>query len=144
MRFDTARNKEQTRRMRECQKNNICYLCNRIATKSLITHEGKYWFIIENDFPYEGSVHHYLIISKRHTTRTTDLSKDEWLEKIKMLKWLEKYLGVNGFSEFSRNGDMMYTHASLDHLHFHFLVGDKKQNNSEKIKVTLGYKKMPR
>ncbi len=140
MRFDTIRNEEQMRRMKKCEEEGVCYLCTRLNTHADIIYSGNYWFIMKNDFPYEGSRYHYLIISKRHVTRMTELSDEEWSEKIKMIQWLEKHLQTPGFSEFSRNGNMMYTHASLDHLHFHFLVGSEKREDSEKIKVTLGYK----
>jgi diadenosine tetraphosphate (Ap4A) HIT family hydrolase len=144
MRFDTARHKEQLDRMRACQEKGLCYFCERVQTRERILADGKHWVVIKNDYEYPGSIHHYLIVSKRHIFRETELFDSEWLEKLTMLRWLENYTKVPGFSEFCRNGNMMYTHASLDHLHFHFLSGIQKENGCEKIKVTLGYKKGPR
>ncbi len=146
MNLSIARDAEQLRRMKKHQQEGTCHFCPEGFKEHTapIIKEGKYWFITANDNPYPGTVHHYLIVSKRHITRETELSREEWLEKLEMLQWLENHLHPEGFSEFSRNGDLAHTHASLDHLHFHFLVGVKGENTgTEKIKVTLAYKKSP-
>jgi len=144
MRFDTTRSDEQRRRMQKCKDEGMCYLCERIARKEHIVKQNRHWYIIKNDFPYEGTVHHYLIIPKRHIVNLDDLNSREesWFFNIHW--WLKRELGVTGFSMFVRSGDMQYTHASLDHVHFQFIVGTKKKTGSEKIKVTLGYKEKPR
>jgi diadenosine tetraphosphate (Ap4A) HIT family hydrolase len=141
MRFDTIRCDEQRRRMERCRENGTCYLCERLSNQDSITHEMEYWFVMKNDFPYDGTVHHYLIVSKNHVTQMEEISAEAGSEFFKIVKWLKQHLqNVTGFSIFVRSGDMNYTHASLDHLHFQFLVGTKKTEEVEKIKVTLGYK----
>ena len=111
---------------------------------SPILREQKLWFVTKNDFPYVGVVHQYLIISKRHTTKATNLSPKEWSEFGIMLKWLSKHLKVKGYSLFIRSGDMKLTGGSLDHIHFQLLVGGPKPKNwqpADSIPLTLGYKK---
>lgn len=143
MNFDNAREKEQLRRMKECALNNKCYLCPPINSASVIAHRGNHWFIMKNDFPYEGSEHHYLIVSTKHMTALADISPEAQLELFQMVEHLRKTIqGVSGFSFFVRSGDLSYTGATIDHLHFHFLVGGKRQDKaSEKLKVSLGYKR---
>ena len=73
-----------------------------------------------------------------------NLFGNEWAELGKVVAWLQTHLGVSGFSFFVRSGDMKYTGATLDHLHFHFLVGGPKPENctlQDNILVTLGHKK---
>ena len=40
-----------------------------------------------------------------------------------------------------RFGDDERNSSSVKHLHAHMIVGEKKSDNTESIKVTLGYKK---
>lgn len=150
MRIDNAREPEQIRRMQELERSGECHFClesfvQRYPNK--IIHGGPDWYIVPNDFAYPGSVHHYLIVSKHHITRVGDVSYSGRIELFSSITWLENHLKVTGESIFVRSGDMAYTGASLDHLHFHFLVGVEKSNPKEKdnpeevIWAPLGYKK---
>jgi diadenosine tetraphosphate (Ap4A) HIT family hydrolase len=143
MNFDNAREEEQLRRMKEYASNNKCYLCNPTESKESIIKNGSYWFIMKNDFPYEGSIYHYLIVSNQHIISVDEIEQDAQLELFEMIKYLKNILKeVPGFTMFVRSGDLLYTGATIDHLHFHFLVADKKHNEeSEKLKVKLGYKR---
>ena len=145
MSLENARDPEQLRRMEILKESGLCYFCmqgseeNKTIPKKI--YETKYWYITKNDFPQPGSVHHYLIISKRHVLRETELYKKEWAEFQETLIWIEKYMKSPGFSKFSRNGDMAYTDATIDHLHIQIIAGVKKNDNTEKIKITLAHKK---
>ena len=146
MRLDNARDAEQIRRMEVLASRGDCHFCGsdeefvRKHTAPKIR-SGDHWFIVKNDFPYPGSVHHYLIVSMRHITRLEETKIGARLELFAAIAWLESHLKVTGESIFVRTGDMSYTGATLDHLHFHFLVGEKKTNETEWLTVTLGYKK---
>ena len=149
MRMDNAREPEQLRRMQELAESGECHFClenfvRRYPDK--ILHGGPDWYIVKNNFPYEGSVHHYLIVSKLHITKVNEVSYSGRMELFSSIVWLEKYLEVTGESIFVRSGDMDYTGATLDHLHFHFLVGVKKPNQEKDVPedviwAPLGYKK---
>ncbi len=143
MKMDNARHIEQLRRMKELEKKGECHFCGDITKKHTapVIYRNQKWFIVANDFPYHGSTHHYLIVPTSHITRLTDLSPDDQLNLFDAIGWLEKELDVKGFSVFARSGDMALTGATLDHLHFHFLVGERKTENTEWLMVTLGYKK---
>lgn len=146
MREDNARTPDQIKRMRQLKKRRECFFCNENylnigASPSIHTEE--WWFVKKNDYPYSGSVHHYLIASQTHVTRVTDLTPEAWMKLQEVIEWLEKVLDVSGASIFVRSGDMRYTGATLDHLHFHFLVGGPKPEDGtldDNILVTLGHK----
>lgn len=141
-----AREPEQLRRMQELKRNGECHFCGDISTKhtSPIIFQNQHFFVVANDFPYKGAVHHYLIVSKRHIEQFSDLSQKTIIDLLKVVDWLKKETRVSGFSLFVRSGDMNLTGATLDHLHFHFLVGVKKPKNAKfpknNLLVTLGYK----
>lgn len=145
MRLENARDNEQRRRMKCLQEQGLCYFCRqgneKDKTLPKAIHETEYWYVSKNDFPLEGSVHHYLMVSKRHVTRETELTVPEWTDLLNIMRWMEAFANTSGFSKFSRNGNLAYTGATLDHLHIHFLVGIEGGGTAEKIKVTLGYKK---
>ena len=149
MRNDNVRQKEQLGRMKQLAKEGKCFFCkkNYLTVKaSPSIYQSYYWYIKKNDFPYIGSTHHYLIVYKKHITKPTHLNKVAWLELLKTIGWLEKHTRVKGYSVFVRSGDMRYTGATIDHLHFHFIAGGPKKKNGEikdNILVTLGHKKTP-
>jgi diadenosine tetraphosphate (Ap4A) HIT family hydrolase len=149
MRIDNAREPEQVRRMQEAQNKGVCYFCELFKEpgEERFLHIGKNWFVKVNDFPYPGSVHHYLIVSRDHVTDLSHVNSLSQYELFGAINYLQNILGVKGYSVFVRSGDMAYTGATLDHLHFHFLVGVEKPNPGEKdipetvIFAPLGYKK---
>jgi len=147
MKLDNARNSEQLERMKKLAKEKKCHFCKEGFSKthsSPIVYENKSWFITANDFPYQGAQHHYLIVSKKHIKDLSEISDKSQTDFFKSISWLKKELKTKGYSIFVRSGDMSLTGATLDHLHFHFIVGIKKTKNMKeknRLLVTLGYKK---
>ncbi len=147
VKMDNARTEEQLRRMEQLQEDGRCFFCDEnylFVGASPPIFDSEYWYVKPNDFPYEGSVHHHLIVCKRHFSELTDITADIWSDLLRTIEWLKEHTEADGYSVFVRSGDMCFTGSSLDHLHFHFLVGGPKKENSkieDGILVTLGYKK---
>ena len=146
MNMSNARESEQLERMKKLAKKRKCFFCGKNYLElgaAPAIYETNNWYIKKNDYPYKGSVHHYLIVPKHHFTDLIQLSGDFWQDLKKSIKWLEKKLHVKGYSVFARSGEMSYTGATIDHLHFHFIVGAKKKHHKveDNILITLGYKK---
>jgi diadenosine tetraphosphate (Ap4A) HIT family hydrolase len=147
-RLDNARDDEQRRRMQEADSKGVCYFCElfRKPGEEKFLFIGNHWFIKKNDFPYTGSVHHYLIVSQKHLTTVEQLSGEPASELFEAIRFLSANLDASGFSLFVRSGDMAFTGASLAHLHFQFLIGVEKPNPGEPdnpeltIFAPLGYK----
>ena len=108
----------------------LCYFCKQGSEEEKTLpetwYEGKRWYVMKNDFALPGSVHHYLLVPRRHITRSFDLSHIERREQGNLEKMLANNLKVSGYSMFVRNGDTKPTGATLTHLHYHFLVGGPK------------------
>ncbi len=149
VRLDNARDPEQLRRMEELVRTGQCHFCREGFERrhaAPIIYETGSWFITANNFPYDGSVHHYLIVVKRHITKVSEMRFLEKNELFNAIEWLELKLKVSGESIFVRSGDMAYTSATLDHLHFHFIVGERKVGTESNkledlILAPVGYKK---
>lgn len=148
MRMDNARHEEQRKRMAELKEQGKCFFCDqnylKIGAAEAILGMN-YWYVRNNDYPYSGTTHHCIIAPYRHVKRVTELSTEEWQELLLAFKLVEDSLNVPGESIFARSGDMAYTGATLDHLHFHLLVGgpkpeDWKSVQDDNILVTLGHK----
>ncbi len=142
MNLTNGRHPEQIKRMKELKKNNACHFCkDGLKTHSSpIEYKNNSWFVTANDFPYQGAKHHYLIASKKHITDFSKINKKAQNDLFDAFNWLKKKLKSSGESIFVRSGDIRYTGATLDHLHFHFLVGNKQTKNPELLMVVLGYK----
>lgn len=147
--ISNTREVKQREIMEELAQTGECFLCpsviERISTKyagvsTLPIHQGTFWFIKKNDFPYEGTVLHLLIVPKRHLTRVEELTSDEFLELQEMITWVNTTNNVKGASLFMRYGDTSYTGATLAHIHFHIIHGVAKSTTTEVIKPKLGYK----
>ena len=144
MRMENARDPEQLRRMQELAEKGECHFCIETYTKNYpdkILYGNAGWYVVQNDFVYSEGVHHYLIVSKTHLTKVTQLGHYAKLELFYAIEWLERHLNADGASIFVRSGDMARTGATLDHLHLHFLYGEKAGTDTEKVKVTLAYAK---
>jgi ATP adenylyltransferase len=147
MKFDNARTPQQIERMRILKETGACFFCEGnyiMVGGSPSIYIGNHWFVKKNDYPYEGAVHHYLVVPKEHIKRLPDISPAAWMELWDIFGSLIKRFKTSGESIFVRSGDMNYTGATLDHLHFHFLVGISKPENAtiqdNNITVTLGHK----
>jgi diadenosine tetraphosphate (Ap4A) HIT family hydrolase len=143
MRLDNVREPEQLRRMEEHARSGTCHFCRdgfEQEHTAPIIHETDHWFVSANDFPYKGSLYHFLIISKEHIIEISELCTEAWSELQHAITWLREHLGAPGASIFVRSGNMAYTAATLDHLHFHFLVGHKKTEGAKTIVAHLAYR----
>jgi diadenosine tetraphosphate (Ap4A) HIT family hydrolase len=147
MRMDNARTPEQVERMRKLKESGACFFCheNYLAVgASPAVFETFYWYVKKNDYPYPGSTIHYLVVSKKHVREIMEISLLSWIFLLLCLWWLKTTLKTSGESIFVRSGDMAFTGATLDHLHFHFLVGVPKPEEGTvqeiNILVTLGHK----
>ncbi|HEY0220956.1 MAG TPA: hypothetical protein VGC58_01905, partial [Candidatus Paceibacterota bacterium] len=100
VRLDNAREPEQLRRMQELARSGECHFCGDISKKhtSPVIYQNECWFIVANDFPYPGSVHHYLVVSRKHFTKVTNLFLEAQTELFDALRWLEEHLKVDGYS----------------------------------------------
>lgn len=146
LRLDNTRTPEQLRRMKRLANGMGCFFCKdnylEVGASPAI-HRAQHWYIKKNDFPYEGTLHHYLIVPKRHITKITEITPGAWSELSEMVKWLDKLLKIKGYSILARTGDMKYTGATLDHLHFHLVSGAPKKKDGElkdNVRFTLAHK----
>lgn len=99
-----------------------------------------YWLVTENDYPYEGTAHHFLLIYRDRVRHVREVSQDAFGELHSLLSWLESAYHLNHGAMLMRFGSMGHSGGSVDHLHVHVIVGGT-DTCTEKLKATVGYKK---
>ncbi len=136
-----ARFKEQADEMKHLSDLNLCMFCPEglMVVKKKIVHTGTFWFISPNEYPYEGTTVHVMIIPRRHVVSITDLQGDELSELIEMTRWVNEKYAIEGATLFCRYGDTQYTGGTIQHLHIHIAQGKKKTSTSKKVSATIGF-----
>jgi diadenosine tetraphosphate (Ap4A) HIT family hydrolase len=125
--YGNARTPEQTAEMRSLEARGLCLFCPdglRGHERQQILFETRHWAVTPNEFPYQGTALHLLLVPHEHAGDLLDLpaaaQQDFWtaLGLIRERYQLRYYgLGV-------RNGDCRFTGATIRHVHAHVLVGD--------------------
>lgn len=141
---DEARTKEQRELMAKIEADGVCPFCAEHFVKyhpNPILKETDTWFVTTNMSPYEGTDHHFLFIYKpKHTNALTDVSSTENAELLSLVSEIITEHNIAGGSFFMRFGEGGYNGSSVEHLHAHLIVGQKKSETTEGLKVKLGYK----
>jgi diadenosine tetraphosphate (Ap4A) HIT family hydrolase len=144
MHLSNARVPAQKKQMEEIAQRGICPFCREhfeANHKAPILKETKHWLATRNDYPYEGSKNHFLLVHKSHIECMRDLKSPAAKELGSMLAWIESEFSLPGGTFLMRFGDMRYNGATIAHLHAHVITGIKEGNNSEPIRKKIGFKK---
>lgn len=125
--LDNARTQEQTSVMQDIVSADHCPFCRENLEKYHklpILKEGDFWLVTENQWPYQHTKHHFLIIYKNHITRPSELEKGAGDELIELSAWIEKEYQFPGGGLVMRFGDTDYSAGSVSHLHAQVLMPD--------------------
>ena len=129
--LSSARLPEQARVMEEIKKDGVCPFCSENLKKfhkKPILREGKYWLLTPNQWPYENTKIHLLIISKKHLEKIGEVSRSSWAEMGELISWSEKKFKMKSGAVGIRFGDPKKNSASVRHLHVQLLnakISDK-------------------
>jgi ATP adenylyltransferase len=141
-----ARVKEQLDQMIDLQKKKMCPFCREHFEENHrepILREGKYWLVTKNDYPYEGTKNHVLLVYKKHVSSLEEVSDESMVELLHHFKWVRKKLKLVGGTFALRFGDIHYNGATITHLHAHIISGVRQQKEkTESLRMKVGYKKV--
>ena len=128
-----ARNKEYKKVLEAIHAGGFCPFCEKnlmIHHKKKIHFKTKYWIVTENSWPYKATKYHFLIIYRpKHLCHIKDLSKEAILDKFSVEKKLCQKYKITGGTMMMRFGSSHDTGASVEHLHFHLVVANKKSKD---------------
>ncbi len=118
--LDAARGSDQRERMRALEAQGICIFCPEHSAPAEL--EGEHWYVTRNDFPYEGTAAHYLIVARRHVQGFEELPDEAGAELWAIRRELAARLGAPAYATVERSGDMRLNGGSVEHLHVHFVA----------------------
>jgi len=131
--------------LKQIAKGNYCPFCDEKRFveyhKKPTLYKGRYWFATHNNWPYEGTKHHFLLIHRTHVESVQEIPPKAWTDLQKALVFLQKKFKLKGASLFMRSGDPAVTGATVRHLHAQLIVGTRRNKTTEAIRVVLGFKK---
>jgi len=142
--IENARTKFQRDTLERIKKDGVCPFCpeyfKTYHTKPILK-ETDSWFLTTNFAPYEGAVHHFLFVYKpSHINTPSEMTNESKIELFDLVEEITKEYKLKGGSIFMRFGDGSINGSSVEHLHAHVIIGVKKTENTEGLKVKLGYK----
>lgn len=143
---DEARTNEQKELMAQIEADGVCPFCVEHFTTyhpKPIVKETDYWFVTENISPYKGTTQHYLFVYKpKHTNQLGDITPEAATDLHRLAAQMCEEYDIKGGGLFMRFGAGGYNGSSVEHLHAQLLTGIEKSEDTEGIKVKLGYKRI--
>ncbi len=89
-----------------------------------------------NDFPYEGTAAHYLIVARRHVQAFEQLPDEAGAELWQIRRELAGRLGAASYATVERSGDMRLNGGSVEHLHVHFVALAPEPSRTVRFRVS--------
>lgn len=137
--LDAARSEQQRRYMETLAASSICVLCpENVATEQRepIEHLGKHWYVKLNDYPYEGTLAHYLVVAKAHVVSFDELPDEAGAELWSIKRSLKSRLAPLAIATVERSGNMLYNGGSIAHLHIHLVALGKAPSATVRFRVS--------
>ena len=128
-----ARSDDQRAYMARLEEDGVCVMCDRKGAEF----GGEHWFVKPNDFPYEGTSAHYLIVPYAHVRSFDELPDDAGAELWAIKRRLKARLGdPEATATVERSGDMRYNGGSVAHLHIHFVALEPNPSRTVRFRVS--------
>lgn len=134
-----ARSAEQLRYMEELEASGVCIFCPEHVERyhrEPIEHRGEHWYVTRNDYPYAGTVAHYLIVPHRHVSSFDELPDEAGAELWAIRRMLKAQLDPVAVATVERSGDMRFNGGSVAHLHTHFVALPAEPESTVRFRVS--------
>jgi ATP adenylyltransferase len=133
--LSAARSDDQRRYMDELEASGICIFCSE-DHRAPVELSGTHWYVVENDYPYEGTRAHYLIVPHAHVSSFDELPDEAGADLWAMKRELRERLDPVAVATVERSGDMRYNGGSVAHLHVHFVALETAPSRTVKFRVS--------
>ncbi len=84
--------------------------------------QSRYWYVFENDHPYEGRKYQFVIVCKRFIKDRSQMTRAENDNLHLTEKKLVKKYKITGYGFISRSGDSKLSGSSVTRLHAQLIV----------------------
>lgn len=123
--FEHARTPEQLAEMRRLDAAGICLFCpQQLAShpRQEVLFRTRHWSATLNEFPYQGTSLHLLLVPHQHAADLLELSDEVRGDFWAALAAAVERHGLSHYGLGIRNGDCRFTGATIQHVHAHVLV----------------------
>lgn len=137
--IEAARTDAQRLYMEELQAEGICIFCPEHFERyhrEPVEHSGEHWYVTKNDFPYPGTVAHYLIVPHLHVASFHELPDEAGAELWAMKRLLKSLLEPLAVATIERSGVKELSGSSVAHLHTHFVALDASPAETVRFRVS--------
>ncbi|MCW3033948.1 MAG: hypothetical protein JWM60_2293 [Solirubrobacterales bacterium] len=144
--LEAARGSGQLERMRSLEAEGVCIFCPEHAgrwQREPVEHTGEHWYVTRNDFPYEGTAAHYLIVARRHVSTFQELPDAAGAELWQIRRELAERLGALAFATIERSGEMRLNGGSVAHLHVHMVALEPAPAKTVRFRVSARAERDP-
>ena len=94
--------------------------------KKPILYEGDYWIVTENQWPYDASSNHFLIIAREHAEKIGDLPPGSGDELFFISRLIEREHDIESGALCMRFGKPLINGGTVNHIHLHLIVPNQK------------------
>jgi ATP adenylyltransferase len=133
--LSAARSEDQRRYMDELEASGVCIFCSE-EHRAPVELSGSHWYVVKNDYPYEGTRAHYLIVPFAHVASFDELPDEAGADLWRLKRALKERLSPVAVATVERSGDMRYNGGSVAHLHVHFVALETAPSRTVKFRVS--------
>jgi ATP adenylyltransferase len=142
--IDNARLDEQRQVMQEIIDADHCPFCRENLDKyhkQEILKEGEFWLVTKNQWPYDFTKVHLLLIYKQHATDLSELDPESGKELLELLQWAQKEYKIPGGGWAMRFGDTDHSAGTVAHIHVQFIMPDLEHPEFKPVRIKIGKSK---
>ncbi len=133
-------NPKLVKKYRGIRESGECPFCPGNITKESreLVAETDLWNIIKNQYPYQGSAFHLLVVPKRHVISLRDLYPEEWAQMAEVIAIVaDKYpFLTKGYGLAVRVGEV--GGVTLRHLHWHLIAPQVVETGPIAVNFEIG------
>lgn len=127
--MSSVRREDQKKIMEEIKNQGHCPFCKENLEKyhkNPILKEGKFWYLTDNQWPYEKVKHQMLAIYKTHIEHIKDMDKDAGRELFEFFGEASRERNMEGGGVAIRFGSSPHGNygSSVLHIHAHLIEPD--------------------
>jgi ATP adenylyltransferase len=138
--MENSRTAEQLAEMQRLEAAELCLFCPQAlrehATQQILW-ETEHWIITPNEFPYQGTSLHLLVVPQQHVGDVLDLDVAAQADFWTALASVRERYDLTYYGLGMRNGDCRYTGATIAHVHAHVMVGNPEVAAMTPIRMRL-------
>jgi diadenosine tetraphosphate (Ap4A) HIT family hydrolase len=142
-----ARVKAQMVKMQELMDRGICAFCEEHFEEyhdNPVELKTKYWIVTKNDYPYERTQLHLMLVPRVHVRTITELGQRARADMLEALVEIERRWALDSYAIGMRVGDPHWNGGTVEHLHAHVIVAERESAEHEPVRFKMSTRRGPK